>query len=86
MAIARDLIVLALDDEFGVGKRIVEAGVVNVEMRADDGVHFVWPDTEFGEVIEDIFFVAAGGVPGWRASAAMPVSIRMCLLSLVSTR
>ena len=38
----------------------MEAGVVNVEMRADDGVHFVWPDTEFSEVIEDIFFARGG--------------------------
>ena len=74
MAIARHLIVLALDDEFGVGKRIVGAGVVKVEMRADDGVDFGWPDTEFGEVIEDIFFVRGG-----RRSMVARVSSHACV-------
>lgn len=45
---AGDFIVGALDDEFGIGKRIVEAGMVDIEVGADNGVDLGRRDVEGG--------------------------------------
>lgn len=58
MAAEREVIVRTLDDELGGVECIVEAGVVNVEVGADDGVDPRRPETKGGEMLKNVCLVA----------------------------
>lgn len=58
MSAAGQVIVRALDDELGAGECIVVAGVVNVEVGADDGVDLGWLEVVSSEMLKDVCFVA----------------------------
>src|SRR3954468_20057824 len=58
MAVARDGKVFTLNDEFGVREVLVEADVVDVEVRANDGVDVGRAKVEPGELVENGGYVA----------------------------
>jgi hypothetical protein len=67
MAASREFIVCTLDDEFSAGECVVVAGVVDVEMGADNGVDLGGLKAKCGEVLQDVGFAAglrSGGGSG----------------------
>jgi len=74
VAVARDLVMLPLHDEFGAGKRVVKTGMVDVEMGANDRIDVVGAQAEFGEMLEDVFFIR-GGRRSRRASVSSHAGI-----------
>jgi hypothetical protein len=88
MTVARPSVMLALNDEFGGSEVVVIAGVIDIEMRADQmsiscGCRFSAASCSRTFVS---FSLEERGAVGGGASGAIPVSISMRLLSLVSTR
>src|SRR5579862_3383756 len=58
VAASGDVVVFALDDQFGVGEGVVVAAMVYVEMRADEHCDVIGAKFEVPEMPKNVLFIS----------------------------
>jgi len=86
MAVAGQGVVFALDNELGVRERVMVAGVVDAKCVQTRMSMSRGRTLSSARCSRTFFSLVEGGAGESGASGAIPESIRMCLLSAVSTR
>lgn len=80
---ACEMVMFALDDEFGCGERIVISGVVHIKMCGDHRADIRRPKPQSFEVLQDAFIFAARRRTGWPGKIGGQPTVNQDVLTVV---